>query len=112
MATTAPATQKSNKGRKSAAIALAIVGVAGLSLASAAQLSVTSGSLGAGTSVVASCDTDGIGVTYTNVYNASTGVYDTSSMTLTGVSATCNALKYSVQLKTGTAPGTALGSPI
>ena len=40
------------------------------------------------------------------------GVYDTSSMTLTGVSATCNGLKYSVQLKTGTAPGTALGSPI
>src|ERR1035437_2898495 len=99
MATNATASKKSSKGRKSAAIALAVVGVAGLSLASAAQLTVNSASLGGGTSVVASCDTDGIGVTYTNVYDATTGVYDTSSMTLTGVSATCNGLKYSVQLK-------------
>jgi hypothetical protein len=112
MATTAPATKKSTKGRKSAAIALAIVGVAGLSLASAAQLNINSASLGAGTSVVASCDTDGIDVHYTNVYNAGTGVYDTSSVILTGVDAKCNGLKYSVQLKTGTGVGTALGDPI
>ena len=110
MATTAPATKKSNKGRKSAAIALAIVGVAGLSLASAAQLTVNSSSLGAGTSVVASCDTDGIGVTYTNVYNAGTGVYDTSAVQLTGIAPACNGLKYQVQLK-GTG-GAALGAEV
>ena len=64
-------TKKSTKGRKSAAIALAVVGVAGLSLASAAQLTVNSSSLGAGTSVVASCD-DAITVGYSTIYNAST----------------------------------------
>src|SRR5665647_2628899 len=99
MATTAPATKKSSKGRKSAAIALAIVGVAGLSLASAAQLDVTSGQLGAGTSVVASCDTTGITVGYTNAY-AATG-YQTTGLNLSQVNAACNSLKYSVQLTTG-----------
>src|SRR5665647_1888349 len=110
MATTALATQKSSKGRKSAAIALAIVGVAGLSLASAAQLTVNSASLGAGTSVVASCDTDGIAVTYTNVYNAATGVYNTSAVQLTGIAPACNGLNYQVQLK-GTS-GAALGAEV
>ena len=70
MATTATATKKSNKGRKSAAIALAVVGVAGLSLASAAQLTINNSSLGAGTSVVAPCDKTGITVGYTNTYAA------------------------------------------
>ena len=50
--------------RKSAAIALAVIGVAGLSLAAAAQLNITSSSLGAGTVTVASCDAD-VNLTYT-----------------------------------------------
>jgi hypothetical protein len=110
MATNATATKKSSKGRKSAAIALAVVGVAGLSLASAAQLTVNSASLGAGTSVVASCDTDGIAVTYTNVYSAASGVYNTSAVQLTGVAAACNGLTYRVQLQ-GTG-GAALGAEV
>src|SRR5659263_248485 len=44
---------KKNRSRKSLAVALAIVGVAGLSMASAAQLNVTSDTVAAGTSVVA-----------------------------------------------------------
>jgi hypothetical protein len=108
MATTAPATKKSTKGRKSAAIALAIVGVAGLSLASAAQLTVNSSSLGAGTSVVASCDTDGIAVTYTNVY--STTGYNTSAVVLSGIAPACNGLAFRVQV-TG-AGGVALGAEV
>jgi hypothetical protein len=107
MATTAPATKKSSKGRKSAAIALAVVGVAGLSLASAAQLTVNSASLGAGTSVVASCEGAGtISVTYTNVYSA--GAYNTSAVQLSGIAAACNGLKYQVQVQ-GTG-GAALGA--
>ena len=105
-------TKKSTKGRKSAAIALAVVGVAGLSLASAAQLTVNNSSLGAGVGVVASCDTTGITVGYGTVYNATTGAYDTNALNLSGVNANCNNLKYSVQLTSGAAPGTALGSPI
>jgi hypothetical protein len=109
MATTAPATKKSTKGRKSAAIALAIVGVAGLSLASAAQLTVNSSTLGAGTSVVASCD-DSITVGYSTTYNTTKNVYETNGLNLSGVNvAACNGLKYSVQLTQG-GPSVA-GSP-
>ena len=109
MATTAPATKKSNKGRKSAAIALAVVGVAGLSLASAAQLTINNSSLGAGTSVVASCEGAGtISVAYTNVYSAASGVYNTSAVQLSGIAAACNGLKYQVQVQ-GTG-GAALGA--
>ncbi|HEY3437342.1 MAG TPA: hypothetical protein VGK35_06610, partial [Actinotalea sp.] len=84
--------------RKSAAIALAVIGVAGLTLASAAQLNLTPTSLGAGSTVVASCD-DTVGVGYTTAY-ASTG-YDVSAVNLTGVAALCNGLSYKVTLLTG-----------
>jgi hypothetical protein len=84
--------------RKSAAVALAFIGIAGLSLASAAQLNVNSASLGAGSSVVASCDTDGIGVSYTNTY--STTGYNVTGVTLTGINAACAGLNYKVQLTT------------
>jgi len=50
--------------RKSAAIALAVVGIAGLSLAAAAQLTVSSATLGAGSVVVTSCDS-AVSLTYT-----------------------------------------------
>jgi hypothetical protein len=107
MATTAPATKKSNKGRKSAAIALAIVGVAGLSLASAAQLTVTSGSLGAGTQIVASCDS-AITVGFGNTYNASG--YQVTSVVISNVDVTpCQGLNYKIQLKGASG---ALGSEI
>lgn len=82
--------------RKSAAIALAVVGVAGLSLASAAQLTVNSASLGAGQDVVASCDTDGITVDFTTAYDS--GSYDTTGVVLTGVAAACAGLDIDVTL--------------
>ena len=111
-------TKKSTKGRKSAAIALAIVGVAGLTLASAAQLTVNSSSLGAGASVVASCDTDGITVGYSTTYNTTNHVYDINGLNLSGVNTACNNLKYSVQLTQGgitvngvTTPVTTLTTP-
>jgi hypothetical protein len=98
--------------RKSAAVALAVIGIAGLSLASAAQLGLTSASVGAGSTVVASCDTDGIAVGYTNAYNTTTNKYDVSGVTLTGVNAACNGLKYKIQLQQGTATKTALGGEL
>lgn len=114
MATTAPATKKSNKGRKSAAIALAVVGVAGLSLASAAQLNINNSLLGAGTSVVDSCQPTGatsqpITVTFTNSYLAGSG-YTTSAVVLNGIAPTCLSLNYRVEV-TGT-NGVALGEVV
>ena len=93
--------------RKSAAIALAVVGVAGLSLASAAQLNLTSGALGAGTSVVAACDTDGIAVSFAPTYAA--GGYTATNVTLTGVHANCDGQTYRIQV---TGASGALGSEI
>ncbi len=95
MATTAPATKKSNKGRKSAAIALAIVGVAGLSLASAAQLTINNSSLGAGTSVVSACQSASITVAFAPTFG--TAGYNATKVTLGGLTTTCNNYNYKVQ---------------
>jgi len=82
--------------RKSAAIALAVVGVAGLSLAAAAQLDLNSETLGAGSTVVASCDDDvaddGIGVTFTRGWAATEDV--TSAVNFATVGSTCAGLDY------------------
>ena len=90
----------SSKRRKTAALALAFVGVAGLSIASAAQLNLGTGSLGAGTTVVASCQTTGsIVVGFDNTFAAGAGAeYKASNLTLKSIDATCVGLKYKVTL--------------
>lgn len=91
--------------RKSTAVALAVVGIAGLTLASAAQLNVNSASLGAGTHVVASCDTDGVNVTFGSAYAAN--AYATQSVTLAGVAPACNGL--AVRVTVADTAGVSLG---
>ena len=101
----------SSKNRKAAALALAVVGVAGLSIASAAQLNVGSASLGAGQSVVASCQpTTGpaIKVGFENTF--ATGSYKASKLVLSDVAAACAGLNVKVTL-TG-AGGAAIGSEL
>lgn len=74
--------------RKSAAIALAVIGVAGLSLASAAQLNVNAGSLGAGsTTIDAPCDADGVRVNL-DATTFSGGEYQADGVTVSGIDAT------------------------
>jgi hypothetical protein len=63
------------------AAALGTFGVVG---ASAASLSVTSGGLGAGDTVVSSCDT-AVSVAYTTAYNATSGRYDVTGVTVSGI---------------------------
>ncbi|GGC05292.1 hypothetical protein [Cellulomonas carbonis] len=101
--------------RKSAAVALAVVGVAGLSLASAAQLNVTTGSLGAASEVVASCQPDGgtaIAVTFGSAYDAATKAYRTGSVVLSDVLAACanQGVDITVFDVNGTALATATGT--
>ena len=79
---------RKNRSRKSLAVALAIVGVAGLSMASAAQLNVTSDTVAAGTSVVAACDTDGVSVAYTTGFSA--GSYKVTGVTISAIAAGCS----------------------
>lgn len=81
-------TPMASSRRKSAAIALAVVGIAGLSLASAATLNINASALGAGTEVVASCDADGVKVGFTTVY--ATAGYQANAITVSGIDAvTC-----------------------
>ncbi|MHA3946757.1 hypothetical protein [Cellulomonas bogoriensis] len=93
--------------RKSAAAALAVVGVAGLALASAAQLTIGTASLGAGTQVVASCqpsDGPAIEVGFDSAYQGQG--YRTSGVVLDNVAAACDGLD--VQVTVATADGTSL----
>jgi hypothetical protein len=63
------------------AAGLATFGVVG---ASAASLSVTSGGIGAGDTVVSSCDT-AVNVAYTTAYSATTGTYQVTGVTVSGI---------------------------
>ena len=82
--------------RKSAAVALAVVGIAGLTLASAAQLNINSASLGAGTEVVASCDTDGVDVGFETAYG--TVGYNATDVNVTDIAATCDGQDIAITL--------------
>lgn len=74
-----------------------VVAAIGVLVASAATLGgVAAGSLGADVTVVASCDTDGVTVDFTNSYDAATGVYRVTSATVSGIAAPCNGLSISV----------------
>ena len=76
---------KKHNSRKSLAIALGIVGIAGLSMASAAQLTVASSTVAAGTVAVSGCDA-AVSVNYTTAW--ATGGYQVTSINVTGIDAT------------------------
>lgn len=77
---------KKNRSRKSLAVALAIVGVAGLSMASAAQLSVNSDQVVAGVNQFVACDSD-VGVHYTHAYDSVTSKYKVTAVVVDGLAA-------------------------
>ena len=69
--------------RKSAAIAIAVIGVAGLSLAAAAQLNIESDSLSAAAVEIDVCDDDGVDLSYTTAFED--GAYIVKTVTVEGV---------------------------
>ncbi|MBO3084991.1 hypothetical protein [Cellulomonas fengjieae] len=80
---------KSKKSRKGLAVALAVLGVAGLSLASASQLSLSgTPQLQAGVNNVAGCQTTPIAVAFTTPTIAG-GEYKSTSITLSSFDAAC-----------------------
>ncbi len=97
-ATPRTSTRRPAPRRKVVALSLAVLGVAGLGLASAAQLGVGSSALGPGTSVVASFDADGVTVSFQNAYAATTKGYVVSSVVLSGVDANCVGQTVSLDL--------------
>ncbi len=59
-------------------------------IASAATLgTISDSSLGAGVQVVASCDSDGIGVAYQTTFDATSGKYKVTSVDVSGINAAC-----------------------
>ncbi len=89
------------------ALALGIVGVGGV-LASAASLNIANSTLGAGTTVIASCDTNGVSLVYTNTYTPANGRYNTTAVTVNGLNNLCDTKRLDITLKTNT--GTSLGA--
>lgn len=76
--------------RKKLLAVAAAVGVFGTLTASAASLGgLSSTSLGADQTIVASCDTDGVALAYTNNYDVATNSYRTSAVTMSGVATAC-----------------------
>lgn len=89
--------------RKAAIALLAGATIAGVATASASSLGgLTAGSLGSDSSVVAACDTDGIAISYTTGYNATTQKYEVSAVNFSGVNAACTGKAASVSLRNGT----------
>jgi len=104
------ASTKSKKSRKGLAVGLAVLGVAGLSLASAATLTVNSSTLGSGVQVVASCDTDGIDVSYeTTFVPGTTPIYKVNKVVLKNVNATCQGKTVQIDLYDGAATPARIG---
>jgi hypothetical protein len=98
--------RRKNKRLATAALGLAAFGAIAASAAGLGGL--TSQSVGSSDTVVASCDTDGVGIQYTTSYNATSSKYVVTGVTLTGVDAACSGETAAVTLK-GTG-GTSLTS--
>jgi hypothetical protein len=95
--------------RTRAVIAVLGASALGIGVASAATLGgLSSASLGANDTVVASCDTDGVSIAYSNTYDGTTGRYRTTAVTINGIAAGCNTRTLSVTLKDGT--GASIGT--
>ena len=81
-----------------AAAALAVVGLAGLSLASASQLSLNGQTLQAGTAVVGECQPAAQPVTVRFTSAFSSGAYRSSAVTVGNVAPGCAGLGYRLQM--------------
>ena len=76
--------------QKTLAIVAAVAAFAAVSASAASLGGLTGTSLGADATVVASCDTNGVAVSYTTAYvGGAAKEYQVSAVTLTGVDATC-----------------------
>jgi hypothetical protein len=89
-----------NKKVLAACGGLAAFGV--LTAAAASLGGLTSSSLGSDQTVVASCDTDGMQLTYTNNYNTGTNAYTTTAVVVTGVNPGCTGKTARLSLENGT----------
>jgi len=86
--------------RRRGAVVLLGIAAFGLAAASAASLGgLTTSSLGADNDVVTSCETDGVTIDYgTPAYDATSGLYKVSTVTVGGIDAGCSGKTVAVTL--------------
>lgn len=97
---------KKKNSRKALAVALGIMGIAGLSLASASQLNITtSDNLATGTQVFGSSCDDAVNVAYTSGGTATAPNY--TGVDISGIATACATKKLSYTLNYSTWSGTA-----
>jgi hypothetical protein len=85
--------------RRTIAGVLAGLTVFGVVFAMAASLGgITSGRVGADDAAVASCDTDGVTTSYASSWDATDRRYEVTSVTVSGISNTCDGQTLSVSL--------------
>ncbi len=86
--------------RRMAALVLALVAIAGLSAASASQLSVNGGTLQSGVGLVVDCQPTGtpVKVSFASAFSTSTGTYSASNATVSSVDPACGGLAYRFQI--------------
>lgn len=107
---------KKKNSRKALAVALGIMGIAGLSVASASQLNITaSDNIATGTQTFGnSCDT-AVSVAYTTATNATTGAVTYTGYTVSGIADLCVGKKLTATVGYSTYSGgtyTAAGTPL
>ena len=94
---------------KTLAIVAAVAAFAAVSASAATLGGLNGASLGADTTVVASCDTvGGVTVGYTNAYNAAAKTYNVSNVVLTLLDAACTG--KTVNLTLGDAAGASIAT--
>jgi hypothetical protein len=80
--------------------AIAGLAIAGGVFASAASLGgVSSANVGSSTTVVASCDTDGVKLDYKNAWDAKSGEYQTQGVEVSGIADSCKGQAIEVSLR-------------
>jgi hypothetical protein len=67
----------------------------------AASLNVTSTDLAAGTDTVAACDANGVTTSYAVAYDATSGRYEVTTVTVGGIADACSGQDFSVTLGAG-----------
>jgi hypothetical protein len=91
-------------------LGLALVGATLAQVGSATTLNASAGSLGAGSAVVSSCDTNGVISSYKTNFDASLGAYAVTAVTISNLAVACDGKQ--LQIVVTNADGVSVGSAL
>ena len=84
--------------KKFLAVGAAVVAFGAMAASAATLGGLNSASLGADATVVASCDTDGVSLAYTNAFDPASSTYKTTAVELADVAAACEGKQFQLTL--------------